>query len=1245
MDWLNPDIIPDNSKRPTFVPPPVVQPVIKRAAQVLPSFSVTSPSVFLSTANLFPVIDDNVFINNKETHNNITPFTAFTVDPPPQQNRGYFPDSTNFTPSNSYFASYTASNGGGGGTPSNWSIYPAISTVQGNNQSILGVSTLTAQTVIASTSFTQLANISTTNTQNIIVTSGSIQLIDSVTSANNKLKSIGNNLYFDDVLVATENSISSIGDWSLYPAISTVQLDGEDLSGVGTLHASFMTIAQINPTPGFSNIIFNYDNVPGMTYEMNGELKINYLSPNTTTQPNFTGGIGLGSGTGDPGAITYGQLQTDPTATNLTWNTQPITTGNLGIASNWSQYAAYSGVVDMSGSNLDQVQDINQNATGVANLNNIGVSGSIYQDPVQSTILGNTIINNRLGLIDIGTNLSVPIYSLNNVLYYNNLPVASGGGSNVGDWSYFPVLNSNGIIGAPGITNLIVGSNNKGTIIYGDTIGLNSETNILIDNDAGSSLSGSADISLTSGNGLYGAINLTANPGNGISFEQGGLINLVANSAGGVTTLALSRVNAEAATVTISAGALGALAYVPGAVNILSGLGTGIYLLTTAGPINIAAGTATTVTGGTGVFLDGGATGVKVQSNVELWVNNIRANGSNTTRMINGLAADGVFPYLTNATNISSLDCSNMTVNTLQYIASNLPPINVSTVSSFNTLFCSSLVTNRIASSNVFPNDYIEVDGYLNLQSGYGIVSDFPLTISSATVNVTGALIGQDYIRSEGYLQAYGNLFLMSNNSGFDNFNPAIIRCTGADFQVSTVYSQVVNTSTIFSDYINTSNLINAGGVITPEITTAFIYPTIANGTTRIIGNLIASTITSDNISCPTLSVSSINGVQFPQSQTVISSFNNLFATTISSAVETVSSVVANNISSTRGQFGSLVTGPITGGTVNLGVSGVANTITGLTSLVGGAITIGNTGGTTTFNGGLAFNNGGAMVNSGASARLEFTNANGLARVVVPSTLTRYISCAIATISSINNKVFISDDGFGGDILGGVAVLLADQTSTTNLFASTVSAVNMDAINLAGQFVTALSGLSVPSGNVTVDIGDVNVVNGNVVAPTVIATTVSTQALFVSSINGVPPGSISKFTASNGQVIATNTLNASPTSVIFDTITYNFANLSLTSNTSQITIGDTGYYQLQGSVRWPNVNNGQRAISFFNSTTTTNLDVFFIPHQGTGNGDLNGIGIGTYPLNSGDVIQMRCGQSSGGNITLSNARFNIYKIR
>ena len=96
-------------------------------------------------------------------------------------------------------------------------------------------------------------------------------------------------------------------------------------------------------------------------------------------------------------------------------------------------------------------------------------------------------------------------------------------------------------------------------------------------------------------------------------------------------------------------------------------------------------------------------------------------------------------------------------------------------------------------------NDYITVDGYLNFLTGYGIVSDFPITISTTTLVATGAVISQSFMRAESYFQAYGNQFLFSNNSGFDNFtNPSIIRATGNNiaFQVSTVVADVVSTNT-----------------------------------------------------------------------------------------------------------------------------------------------------------------------------------------------------------------------------------------------------------------------------------------------------------------------------------------------------------------------------------------------------------------------------------------------------------------
>jgi hypothetical protein len=149
--------------------------------------------------------------------------------------------------------------------------------------------------------------------------------------------------------------------------------------------------------------------------------------------------------------------------------------------------------------------------------------------------------------------------------------------------------------------------------ITGDSTFTMTDTSHTMLMDRGNSIAGQGLITINAKNGTGGRINIYADSSSVVSPAAGGLIDITANSAiGSVSPLALSRVNVEAATVSISAGGLGTLAYLPGSVSLLSGLGTGIQILTTVGVINIASGVALTLSAGLGVYLNGASSGVNV---------------------------------------------------------------------------------------------------------------------------------------------------------------------------------------------------------------------------------------------------------------------------------------------------------------------------------------------------------------------------------------------------------------------------------------------------------------------------------------------------------------------------------------------------------------------------------------------------------------------------------------------------------
>jgi len=227
------------------------------------------------------------------------------------------------------------------------------------------------------------------------------------------------------------------------------------------------------------------------------------------------------------------------------------------------------------------------------------------------------------------------VYTICLPSYNVDIPPAS----DVANWSNYPSINNN-IVPNPALTvsdfnigsnsdglNMVLKSNQDIRLDANRAIELNSNIDGVTGNsflrildvghlqlcDVGDSILETALIEIVARNGTGGDIEILSEPSNSLGpTNNGGLINIKATSATGVSPLALSRVNVEAATLTMSAGALGTLVAVPASVNLLCGVGSGIQILTGTGVINSAAGASNTVSGGLGVYLNGASSGVNV---------------------------------------------------------------------------------------------------------------------------------------------------------------------------------------------------------------------------------------------------------------------------------------------------------------------------------------------------------------------------------------------------------------------------------------------------------------------------------------------------------------------------------------------------------------------------------------------------------------------------------------------------------
>ena len=438
------------------------------------------------------------------------------------------------------------------------------------------------------TSFYALANQSASNWYNFPSLTGEVKLID--TSGVQILKSIESNLFFNNELLAKASDLSNVADWSIYPALSTIQMDNQSIVGASTIEASTIQSSNItailmssmseftsslrattatigtglggNVTIGSGNITANGSmSAVGVTTTAGLNMS-NSAITNATT-------IGISANGFPP----YGQLSS-PDGSNLTWNGASIVTGGAGSASNWSFYPQLSNLTSFTATQMSTA------TLGVSTINGVQFpepAGNVTQwafNPALSTVqlAGKGIVN---------VSTLTDVSSINTVQYYPTQ-----------QWSGFfatgdVVLDGNKLQGGTNKDlDLISQDSNVNITSYYNTNIQASDVNITA--DTGVSITNTPQVKIIAQNGPLGGnveIDALASAGGVAGFGSvtinaygssnkplvpvGGLISLNAYSGGlgdygGLT----SAIRATAATVGISAGALPAIPATAGSLNL-----------------------------------------------------------------------------------------------------------------------------------------------------------------------------------------------------------------------------------------------------------------------------------------------------------------------------------------------------------------------------------------------------------------------------------------------------------------------------------------------------------------------------------------------------------------------------------------------------------------------------------------------------------------------------------------------------
>jgi len=389
------------------------------------------------------------------------------------------------------------------------------------------------------TPYYALATESGKNWYNFPSQTGQVLLLDA--SGIEVLKSVDGELFYNNELLAKANDIQDIADWSLYPALATVELAGQNITQVNdlsasTIHVSTATISNVVATDVSSATITATGLITAGSINSLGNIQATSITSKGSLDMTNNGITRAASiGISNQGVAPYGSL-TSPDGVMLTWNGSEVKTGAAGNVAQWATFPAVQDV-GLAAHNLNNVATIN------ASTGNIGTM----------SLTGNTITGGN----------AAP------------LAVASGTGQDLTITSQGSLTEStpNGTINRTAYNSI---NDNCGTS-YNLTVDrfltpLGAPLNLTAQNGLGGNIQITAKQSATipgQGSIGYGQIGLTALGSTNPEFGLGGKIDITAYSGGlGEYGGATSRVSVGAATVALSAGAAPALPGLAGSMNI-----------------------------------------------------------------------------------------------------------------------------------------------------------------------------------------------------------------------------------------------------------------------------------------------------------------------------------------------------------------------------------------------------------------------------------------------------------------------------------------------------------------------------------------------------------------------------------------------------------------------------------------------------------------------------------------------------
>lgn len=647
------------------------------------------------------------------------------------------------------------------------------------------------------------------------------------------LKSIGGDLFFNDELLAKASDLQDIADWSLYPALEDVNMDGQNLLDVSSavinngLSAGVTTLESVTVTNGITsnaNILTASVQMAGEPVPALGQITTKSIASSgalTAGSISTTGTIGGGaiSGTSltttggldmtntaitrassvaisNSGFAPYGSL-TSPDGSLLTWNGQTITTGAGGNASQWANYPA--------------IAPIQGNGQSLSNLSTLATTGEATVGT--NLMVGNTVNTERIvQLFNPTANLPMTILAQNPA----GLLINSGGG---------------------GIASTATVGNIESTSVAGDinttaynSISMDSGNDISLTANPGLNPLYTAAVNLNAKNGNGGQVNITADPGavaafggvvnitaNGgtitipqpppelpISVTVGGEVNITANSGGSGLYTLTSAVNIGAAGVNSYAGAIPPIGSVAGynfiygnaGVNICSGLPSAGFQL----PL-------TTYIYGTGV--PGSYGGVRLES-------------GNGIQMLSDTYMQNLYP----------LDTDGLTIAGRSYLGTG--SVYIEDVASFTMNGGAALETDNI--SSVSNSGILYTDNFIPSNNSKGVYANFVKPLQATAAGVPNLVISNNpFLANTNYVEIAGATTIAFDPTGTGALS-GVQSINGAAWPPPTgdasLWSQYPATSALDISGFDISGVTTINGAVyPPAVSTAdwSTYPAIQN--------------------------------------------------------------------------------------------------------------------------------------------------------------------------------------------------------------------------------------------------------------------------------------------------------------------------------------------------------------------------------------------------------------------------------